>query len=256
MNKDHSGDRLRLIAAQRDISFKKMADELGTTPQVLNNWFKRGVPAREIQTILDRYGIRRAWLVNGDGLPGVEGHPWDDDPRYSAVQKGLEFREQLSDDDYLGLIDIRDDDASVGNTAIFVPFLQEVERPLEHGKTAVETSSTQYFRLGKLMLDRQNIHPSEAVCITVSGNSMEPVLPDLSTVGVDRGVTTVTDGKMYALDHAGQLRVKLVYRLPRGGLRLRSYNRDEHPDEEYTAKEISDGELSIIGKVFWYSVLL
>ena len=33
--------------------------------------------------------------------------------------------------------------------------------------------------------------------------------------------------------------------------RLRSFNRDEHPDEEYTAQDIQDQEISVIGRVFW-----
>jgi phage repressor protein C with HTH and peptisase S24 domain len=85
---------------------------------------------------------------------------------------------------------------------------------------------------------------------------MEPVLPHGSTVGVDQGCTTVTDGKMYALNHGGQLRVKTLYRLPGGGIRMRSYNREEHPDEEYSATELIKNEIIVIGKVFWYSVLL
>jgi phage repressor protein C with HTH and peptisase S24 domain len=61
---------------------------------------------------------------------------------------------------------------------------------------------------------------------------------------------------MYAINHGGQLRVKTLYRLPGGGVRMRSYNREEHPDEEYIAEEMIAKEIIIIGKVFWYSVLL
>jgi phage repressor protein C with HTH and peptisase S24 domain len=107
-----------------------------------------------------------------------------------------------------------------------------------------------------MTLRRQNVQANEAVCVTVNGNSMEPVLPHGSTVGVDQGCTTITDGKMYALNHGGQLRVKTLYRLPGGGLRMRSYNREEHPDEEYSATDLIKNEIIVIGKVFWYSVLL
>lgn len=60
---------------------------------------------------------------------------------------------------------------------------------------------------------------------------------------------------MYAIDHDGQLRVKLLYRIPGGGLRLRSYNDAEHPDERYD-KDYVEQHIRVIGKVFWYSVLL
>lgn len=84
---------------------------------------------------------------------------------------------------------------------------------------------------------------------------MEPVLPHGSTVGVDTGTTNVIDGKMYALAHAGQLRVKTLYRIPGGGIRLRSFNREEHDDEDYTAEEMIEQEITILGRVFWSSAL-
>ena len=56
---------------------------------------------------------------------------------------------------------------------------------------------------------------------------------------------------MYAINHSGHVRVKQLYRLARGGLRLRSFNRDEHADEDYTADQLQDEAIEIIGRVFW-----
>ena len=61
---------------------------------------------------------------------------------------------------------------------------------------------------------------------------------------------------MYAIDHGGQLRVKQVYRIPGGGMRLRSFNRDQHPDEEYRLDQIREQEITVIGRVFCWSVIL
>jgi len=46
----------------------------------------------------------------------------------------------------------------------------------------------------------------------------------------------------------------VLYKLPGGGLRLRSYNTDEYPDERLDAEQVK--QVKVIGKVFWYSVLL
>jgi len=161
-----------------------------------------------------------------------------------------------SNAEYLGPIDVWDDDTPLDDDEVYVPFLKEVELSAGSGRTAVHQSHKQKLRFGKMTLRRQNVQANEAVCVTVNGNSMEPVLPHGSTVGVDQGCTAITDGKMYALNHGGQLRVKTLYRLPGGGIRMRSYNRDEHPDEEYSATELLKNEIIVIGKVFWYSVLL
>ena len=91
-------------------------------------------------------------------------------------------------------------------------------------------------------LRRQGIDPENAICVTVSGHSMEPVLPSGSTVGVDQGRKDIKDGDIYALRHNDHLRVKMLYRLPAGGIRMRSFNRDEHPDEDYSFQIVASAD--------------
>jgi phage repressor protein C with HTH and peptisase S24 domain len=190
-------------------------------------------------------GVDPVWLSDGTGSP--EGRY---SPQADKATSTIESNAVL-----LGPIDVWDDDTPLDDDEVYVPFLKEVELSAGAGITAVQQSHKQKLRFGKMTLRRQGVQPSEAVCVTVAGNSMEPVLPDGSTVGVDRGTTAITDGKMYALDHGGQLRVKTLYRLPGGGIRMRSFNRDEHPDEEYTPQEMLQKEIAVLGRVFWSSVL-
>lgn len=156
----------------------------------------------------------------------------------------------------LGPISVWDDETPLDDDEVYVPFLKEVELSAGSGRMVIEKSSTRKLRFGKMTLRNQGVQFDQAVCVTVHGNSMEPVLPDGSTVGVDKASTAVKDGKMYAIDHGGELRVKTLYRMPGGGLRFRSFNQDEHPDEEYTAQQLAESGISVLGKVFWYSVLL
>ncbi|MGO2705730.1 MAG: LexA family transcriptional regulator [Pseudomonas helleri] len=152
-------------------------------------------------------------------------------------------------------IGVWDDDTPLGEDEVELPFFGEVELSAGQGSTVMLETNGRKLRFGKRTLQRKNIDPAAAGCVPVRGNSMEPVLPDGSTVGVDTANQSVNDGKMYAIDHDGQLRVKLLYRQPAGGLRLRSYNTEEHPDERYDARYVLD-HIRIIGRVFWYSVLL
>ncbi|WP_208528628.1 S24 family peptidase, partial [Pseudomonas aeruginosa] len=76
-----------------------------------------------------------------------------------------------------------------------------------------------------------------------------------ATIGIDRATTKVVDGEVYALEHEGMLRVKYLYRLPGGGLRLRSFNREEHADEDYGPEHVRDDHIRIIGWVFWWSTV-
>lgn len=152
-------------------------------------------------------------------------------------------------------IEVWDDNTPLGEDEVELPFFREVELSAGQGSTVMLETHGRKLRFGKRTLQRKNIDAKAAGCVPVKGNSMEPVLPDGSTVGVDTGDTAVQDGKMYAIDHDGQLRVKLLYRLPAGGLRLRSYNTEEHPDERYEGAYVME-HVRIIGKVFWYAVLL
>lgn len=152
-------------------------------------------------------------------------------------------------------IEVWDDETPLGPDEVELPFYKEVELSAGKGSEVMLETSGRKLRFGRRSLQRKGVEPAAAACAAVTGNSMEPVLPDGSTVGIDTACKQVQDGKMYAIDHAGQLRVKLLYRLPGGGLRVRSYNEAEHPDERYEGDYVSD-HIRIIGKVFWYSVLL
>ncbi|GGU68538.1 hypothetical protein GCM10009504_27120 [Pseudomonas laurentiana] len=152
-------------------------------------------------------------------------------------------------------IEVWDDSTPLGSDEVELPFFKEVELSAGKGSEVMLETNGRKLRFGKRTLQRKQIDPASAGCVPVTGNSMEPVLPDGSTVGVDTAATQVQDGKMYAINHDGQLRVKLLYRMPGGGLRLRSYNSDEHPDERYDGDYV-ESHIQVIGKVFWYSVLL
>ncbi|QQX78540.1 helix-turn-helix transcriptional regulator [Shewanella sp. KX20019] len=147
-----------------------------------------------------------------------------------------------------------DNGSLLGADEVEVPFYMEVELAAGEGIAEAVEYKGPKLRFAKSTLKRQNVDTYNAACVKVSGNSMEPVLPHGSTVGIDTAAINIVDGKMYAINHDGMLRVKMLYRLPGNGLRLRSYNIDEYPDERYEADALK--HIKVIGKVFWYSVLI
>ena len=141
----------------------------------------------------------------------------------------------------------------LGDDEVELPFFREVELSAGSGAYAVQVNHGPRLRFARSTLKKCGVTPDNAACVNVSGTSMEPVLPDGATVGVDTANTRVKEGEIYALEHDGMLRVKMVYRVPGGGLRLRSFNSDEYPDEVYDGEGVK--AIRIIGRVFWYSVL-
>ncbi|WP_122613693.1 LexA family transcriptional regulator [Pseudomonas viridiflava] len=173
-------------------------------------------------------------------------------PNPSGSQPG---RSDQSEAVLLGAIEVWDDETPLDNDEVEVPLLKEIELSAGNGRLAIQQHSTAKLRFGKVTLRRQGVEPAAVICVSVSGSSMEPVLPNGSTVGVDQSKKEIKDGDIYALSHNDHLRVKMLYKLPSGGIRMRSFNREEYPDEEYSESRIEIEDINILGRVFWYSVL-
>lgn len=184
--------------------------------------------------------------------------PESERPTYGAGEVPPFLRRSSGDANLDGLdlapLEPWSDDSPLQEGEVEIPYYKEVELAAGKGSEVMLESGGRKLRFGKRTLQKKGVTPEAAAAATVTGNSMEPVLPHGSTVAIDTASRTVVDGKMYAINHDGQLRVKLLYRLPGGGLRVRSYNTAEHPDEYYTAEQAES--ISVIGRVFWYSVLL
>lgn len=152
----------------------------------------------------------------------------------------------------LGAFDLWDRNTPLNSDEVAVPFYQDVRLSAGNG-FADDIADYNNFKLrfSKATLRKQGVQFENAVCVIADGNSMEPVIPDGTTVGIDLGNKTIRDGKIYAINHGGLLRIKLLYNMPNEQVKIRSYNSEEHPDETADLKDIS-----VLGKVFWYSVLL
>lgn len=108
------------------------------------------------------------------------------------------------------------------------------------------------MRFPKVMLETAKVQPENAFLIHIKDNSMAPVLRKGSFAGINFASTDIIDGKMYAIDHYGEIRVKNLYKLPGGGLRLNNFN-SEYPDEIYKQDETKN--IKILGGIFWYAFL-
>ncbi|ASE19288.1 XRE family transcriptional regulator [Pseudomonas protegens] len=232
---------------------RELLDRDGISPTELHR--RTGVPQSTLSRILsgkivdpsDKHISRIAeyFQVSTDQLRGRV----DIAPARAAAPRG-EIHSELKD------ISLWDDDTPVDDDEVSVPFLREVELAAGSGRFVIEESERASLRFGKRSLRHNGVQFDQAKCVTVRGNSMLPVLRDGATVGVNAGkcaIGDIVDGDLYAINHNGQLRVKQLYRLPTG-IRLRSFNRDEHPDEDYSFQEIQEEQISILGHVFWWGM--
>lgn len=226
-----SGDRLRVLLRECHLSATDFAANRKVTPQHVNNWFKRGIPLARLEEVAELLCVTPRWLRTGDGPK----HPGDHPQGHSGEA------------------------APADNAPLTLGCDVELTVYREHtdnsGRPAGIRACDRRVHLSRHALQAMGVEEKHAICITLYGNSMADVIQDGSLVGIDRSSTQVTDGEMYAVEHGGMLRVKYLYRLPGGGLRLRSHNSIEYPDERLEAAQIEEQKLKILGWVFWWSTL-
>lgn len=228
------GVRIRRRRKELKLTQKNIADSLQITPSSITQW-EQGISA-----------------PSGKNLINL-GKVLDCDPEWilSGEAEKLEVRE--SNAEWHAGFELWDGDTPLRDDEVALPFYREVELAAGSGSTFVQENGGCKLRFAKSTLKKSRVEPHHAACVTVSGNSMLPVLRHGTTVGIDTSKKSIIDGEMYAIDHDGMLRVKMLYRTPGGGIRIKSYNNDEFPDEFISPEKAAD--IKIIGWVFWWSVL-
>lgn len=230
------------------------------TPKAASKWLNaESMPGTaRIPAIAKDLGVRAEWLHYGDGdmrRSSVGDSAGDGIPAGAGRVSALVARRQKEDEARANELvmhhtKIVEDDAPPAPDEIEIPYFREVEMAAGGGRTQVIENHGHSMRFSLARLSRSGVQPESAACATVTGNSMEPVIVDGSPVGIDKSHRHITDGKIYALDHDGMLRVKRLYRLPLSRMRVVSENDVEYPEETYSMD--SPDAPRIIGKVFWW----
>jgi len=227
-----SGDRLKALLHECNLTPSDFAAQRKVTPQHVNNWFKRGVPFARLDEIADLLCVRSRWLRTGEGpkhpnpLPRLNAAPRT--PGTEPVPPSLLAAHNHND--------------------IQLPFFAIQAKQL----TPI---ADRYLRLPIRALDSLGVDPGQALCLSMPTSNMSPLLPRGTTLAVDCGLTHVVEGEIYALLHNGRIRVHSLSQHPNGALRLHSHDSDEHPTETYSPAQLKSQKLSVLGWVFWWGHL-
>jgi len=146
------------------------------------------------------------------------------------------------------------EDVPVYSDADFVDIpVLDIELAAGCGANAEVVESEEYtypFRRDELR--KYGVSASNARIVKIIGNSLYPVLNSGDLVAIDISNKKIKDGDLYAIRDGVLLRVKILVYRPDGGLIIRSFNKDEYPDEQVPRSE-SVVRVHVIGRVFWSS---
>lgn len=233
------GARFKMLLEEADITTTEFAEFLKINkPQNVHNWYTRGVPHYRMEQVARRLSVNSEWLKIGEG-------PKDASELRLRDESGNIFDAQA----------IRGTYRVIEPTDVELPFYKETAITPGSHKTHVIKDPGQSIRLPRSDLDSLEINHADAICARMIGNSMTEKIDDGSIIAIDRGLTQIVDGEIYAIEHDGMLRIKYLHRVPGNAIRMRSHNSAEYPDEVFRAPQIEEQNIRVLGWVFWWSTL-
>lgn len=239
------GERFALALKSSGLTGTQLAQLLDLeSEQSITNWKKRGVPAYMAGEVAYKLLVEREWLEGKDVPMRLEGVDYT-----IKHQPSVYVLEPLA---------AWGPDTPLEDDEVELRLYKEVELssgPGRIAKTEVQEISGPKLRFSRATMRNCGVDPANAVFATNTGNSNHPLILHGATIGIDKGMTRVIDGEIYAIDHDGQFRVKFLHRLPGGGIRMHSFNDSEYQDEDYDLDQVLAQRLVILGRIFWWSTI-
>lgn len=211
-------DRLKIAMAMKGTNQTKIGEAVGLSQAAIQKLVVgKSQSSSKIEEIAKFLGVNRLWLEHG-----VDGNVGSGDFGVWSVE--------LADD----------------KDSVEIPLLTDSELVSGSYLNPSPDNQSRKIKFAYSTLRRLGVDPCKAACVSVKGDSMEPVLRDGSMVGVDVSRKEIIDGKMFAVSIRGLLKIKVLTQLSSTTVRVKSYNSDEYPDED-----VNMSDINVEGWIFW-----
>ncbi|HGM5452863.1 TPA: XRE family transcriptional regulator [Serratia marcescens] len=231
-------ERLKLARKEQGLSQKALGELIGVSQAAIQK-IEVG-KAKETTKILDlanALGVRPEWLSSGYGEMR---EPPSKTDRESSIPPERNW----------GTVDAWDGSTPLPEDEVEVPFLKDIELACGDGSYGEDDYNGFMLRFSKATLKRVGAQKGSVLCFPAHGNSMEPLIPEGSTVAINLLDKKIVDGKVYAINQDGWKRLKALHRSGPNKVIIRSFNSAEYDDEEADIDQIE-----ILGRMFWTSTL-
>lgn len=230
-------DRLQIRMKALGLNATNLIKATGVSKGTVSFWVngKNGAKGKNLLALAKALRCSPEWLSDGTGSPDID-----------TVPKAESNAELLGD------LSTWDDGDPLDEDDCEVPYYAEVEFAGGDGMSEVVEVADRKLRFSRATLRAAGVDCASAAVARVKGRSMERLIMNGAAIGFDMSDTSIIDGEIYAFNHGGLLRVKYLYRLPLGAVRISSENCDEYPDETMSAETWRE-ESQMLGRVFWWS---
>ena len=237
---DVSG-RIRTLRKDHKMTQAQLAKIAGVSAAAVTQWEggAQKPKAESLSRLADHFGVNAHWLLTGvQRTPATYGQhhlSMDSDAQQESVGWG--------------------DDDGLGFDNMIAPFYTESLHVTKNSTTEVVVAAQgRKLRFAQRLLTANGVDTSAIACAINQGKSMERLIMDGALIALDTSKQQVKDDRIFAFDHGGMLRVKYLFKQPKGGLLIRSENRHDYPDEILSAEEFAS-DIRILGWVFDWSKL-
>lgn len=225
-------DRIRQLRQSAGLTQEQLANRAGITQQSVSK-LERGKAgsSRELVAIAAALGTTAEHLKSGTGSAVNE-----DPAQYAPAGARVEVWETLDD---------------LANPAAYVTVPHHnVHLSAGDGADAEwvrhENNDPLVFRAR--FFQARGLRPDRCKALYVRGESMAPTLEDGDTVLIDTSDTAPRDDAVFALLAHGELYIKRLFRIPGGGIELRSDN-PRYPPRELRGADLE--HIIILGRMVW-----
>lgn len=241
------GEAIAQAIEKKGVAKADVARHFGVKPPSVQDWINRGT--------IDKGRLQQLWQYFGD-VVGPE--HWGLAPathQDERVSFSRVFREPAADYENARraptlqpILSWEHEEDLPDGEFVLIPRL-DIHLSAGHGRDQVEIEFAEKapiaFRAD--WIRKKRLKPSKLAAMAAIGDSMEDRIHDGDLLAVDTSQTEVIDGKVYALWYEGGERVKRLYRMPGGGLRIHSDNDSRYPDIVLPPADLE--HVRIIGRV-------
>lgn len=240
-------DRIEELLLSRGVSARKikrtLAETCGITYEAVRQWFTgstTNIEAKHLAAIANKYDSTLEWLISGKG-------EMNNDSVVNYLIEPGKVRVLKNIDDDIG-----------ESPFIDIPYYRETHLSAGNGSVVEIEEETDRLTFQRSWLQKMSLKPENLVVVRCKGDSMEPRIQDGDIVLINtqyHDIRNVEDRGVYAINYAGEAKIKRLVKRFDGNLVIRSDNPSPNYLDEIVTEELAD-QLKIIGKAVWVGGML